>query len=34
MPQDQKFVKKEDCFNIAAVPSNFLGEQYEESGEG
>ena len=34
MPKDHKFVQKEDCFNIAAVPSNFLGKQYEESGEG
>ena len=34
VPQDHKFVQKEDCFNIAAVPSNFLGKQYEESGEG
>jgi branched-chain amino acid transport system substrate-binding protein len=34
VPKDHKFVQKEDCFNIAAVPSNFLGQQYEESGEG
>ena len=34
VPKDHKFVQKEDCFNIAAVPSNFLGKQYEESGEG
>ena len=34
VPQDHKFVQKEDCFNIAAVPSNFLGEQYAASGEG
>ena len=34
VPQDHKFVQKEDCFDIAAVPSNFLGKQYEESGEG
>ena len=34
MPQDHKFVQKEDCFNIAAVPSNFLGKQYAASGEG
>ena len=34
VPQDHKFVQKEDCFNIAAVPSNFLGKQYAESGEG
>jgi branched-chain amino acid transport system substrate-binding protein len=27
VPKDHKFVQKEDCFNIAAVPSNFLGEQ-------
>ena len=34
VPKDHKFVQKEDCFDIAAVPSNFLGKQYEESGEG
>ena len=34
VPQDHKFVQKEDCFNIAPVPSNFLGEQYKENGEG
>ncbi len=34
VPQDHKFVQKEDCFNIAPVPSNFLGEQYAASGEG
>jgi branched-chain amino acid transport system substrate-binding protein len=27
VPKDHKFVQKEDCFDIAAVPSNFLGEQ-------
>jgi branched-chain amino acid transport system substrate-binding protein len=33
VPRDNKFVQKEDCFNIAAVPSNMLGKQYEELGE-
>ena len=33
VPRDHKFVQKEDCFNIAAVPSNMLGAQYEELGE-
>jgi branched-chain amino acid transport system substrate-binding protein len=28
VPKDHKFVQKEDCFNIAAVPSNYLGQQY------
>jgi branched-chain amino acid transport system substrate-binding protein len=27
VPKDNKFIQKEDCFDIAAVPSNFLGEQ-------
>ena len=27
VPKDHKFVQKEDCFDIAAVPSNFLGKQ-------
>jgi branched-chain amino acid transport system substrate-binding protein len=27
VPQDHKFVQKEDCFDIASVPSNFLGQQ-------
>ena len=27
VPQDQKFVKKEDCFAIEALPSNNLEEQ-------
>jgi branched-chain amino acid transport system substrate-binding protein len=34
VPQDHKFVQKEDCFNIAPVPSNFLGNQYKELGIG
>jgi branched-chain amino acid transport system substrate-binding protein len=34
VPQDHKFVQKEDCFNIAPVPSNFLGQQYKETGQG
>ncbi len=34
VPKDHKFVQKEDCFNIAPVPSNFLGKQYAELGEG
>ena len=34
VPQDHKFVQKEDCFNIAPVPSNFLGQQYKELGIG
>jgi branched-chain amino acid transport system substrate-binding protein len=32
VPQDHKFVQKEDCFDIAAVPSNFLGEQRKAEG--
>jgi len=27
VPRDHKFVQKEDCFDIAAVPSNFLDKQ-------
>jgi branched-chain amino acid transport system substrate-binding protein len=34
VPKDHKFVQKEECFNIAAVPSNDLGQQYAASGEG
>jgi branched-chain amino acid transport system substrate-binding protein len=32
VPKDHKFVQKEDCFDIAAVPSNFLGEQRKAEG--
>jgi branched-chain amino acid transport system substrate-binding protein len=32
VPQDHKFVQKENCFNIAAVPSNYLGKQYKSNG--
>jgi branched-chain amino acid transport system substrate-binding protein len=34
VPQDHKFVQKEDCFNIAPVPRNLLGNQYKELGIG
>jgi branched-chain amino acid transport system substrate-binding protein len=32
VPKDHKFVEKEPCFDIAAVPSNYLGEQYKRQG--
>ena len=32
VPKDNKFVEKEPCFDIAAVPSNYLGKQYERQG--
>jgi branched-chain amino acid transport system substrate-binding protein len=32
VPKDHGFVQKEDCFDIAAVPSNNLGEQYGSGG--
>jgi branched-chain amino acid transport system substrate-binding protein len=33
VPKDHGFVQKEDCFDIAAVPSNNLGEQYQKTGQ-
>jgi branched-chain amino acid transport system substrate-binding protein len=33
VPQDHKFVQKEDCFDIASVPSNMLGKQHQELGD-
>jgi branched-chain amino acid transport system substrate-binding protein len=33
VPKDHGFVQKEQCFHIAAVPSNNLGEQYRKYGQ-
>jgi branched-chain amino acid transport system substrate-binding protein len=32
VPKDHKFVEKEKCFDIAALPSNNLAEQRGDSG--